>query len=95
MAKEISDVSAGGYAPRRGSVSVPKYDGFHVRENQWGYNPVSLNIPIAEESKFHGLLDKASARFDHMVAKVQAEQDDARVTAAITDLRRHATDLEA
>nr|DAW95048.1 MAG TPA: putative lysin [Caudoviricetes sp.] len=95
MAKEISDVSAGGYAPRRGSVNVPKYDGFHVRENQWRYNPVSLNIPIAEESKFHGLLDKASARFDHMVAKVQAEQDDARVTAAITDLRRHATDLEA
>lgn len=95
MAKEISDVAAGGYAPRRGAVNVPKYEGFHVRENQWGYNPVSLNIPQAKDSGFLGALDRASARFDHMVAKVQAEQDDARVTAAITDLRRHATDLEA
>lgn len=95
MAKEISDVAAGGYAPRRGTVNVPKYEGFHVRENQWGYNPVSLNIPQAKDSGFLGALDRASARFDHMVAKVQAEQDDARVTAAITDLRRHATDLEA
>gem|GEM_PF-4219795 len=95
MARDIQDTTAGGYAPRRGSASMPKYEGFNVRENQFGYNPTSLNIPKAPESGFMGALDRASFRIDRLADRIQAEQDDARVTEAITDLRRHATDLEA
>lgn len=95
MPKEIQDTAAGGYAPGRPSAPMPKYDGFHVRQNQFGYNPASLNIPRAQDSGFMGALDRASFRIDRMADRIQAEQDDARVTAAITDLRRHATDLEA
>lgn len=95
MPKEITDISAGGYAPRRGSANMPKYEGFNVRERQFGYNPTSLNIPRAPDSGFMGALDRASFRIDRLADRIQAEQDDARVTEAITDLRRHATDLEA
>lgn len=94
MPKEITDVSAGGYAPRRGSANMPKYEGFNVRERQFGYNPTSLNIPRAPDSGVLSVLDRASMRIDRITEKIQAEQDDARVTEAITDLRRHATDLE-
>lgn len=95
MAREIRDTSAGGYAPQTPSAKAPKYEGFNVRENQWGYNPMSLNIPRAPDSGFMGAMGRASARLDNIAEKIQAEQDDARVTEAITDLRRHATDLEA
>ena len=95
MPKEITDISTGGYAPRRGSANMPKYEGFNVRERQFGYNPTSLNIPRAPDSGFMGALDRASFRIDRLADRIQAEQDDARVTEAITDLRRHATDLEA
>ena len=85
MPKEITDVSAGGYAPRRGSANMPKYEGFNVRERQFGYNPTSLNIPRAPDSGFMGALDRASFRIDRLADRIQAEQDDARVTEAITD----------
>ena len=95
MAREIQDTPAGGYAPRREAARVPKYEGFQVQARQMGYNPTSLNIARAPDVGFNAALDRASVRFDRMAEKVQAEQDDARVTEAITDLRRHATDLEA
>lgn len=95
MAKELRDTGAGGYTSKPHSAPMPEYNGFNVRENQFQYQPTSLNIPQAKDSGVLAIIGGASSRLDHIAAKFQAEQDDARVTAAITDLRRHATDLEA
>lgn len=95
MARQLEDTAAGGYTSKPHAASMPKYEGFNVRENQFAYNPASLNIPRAPDSGAMAAFDRASVRLDRIAEKVQAEQDDARVTEAITDLRRHATDLEA
>ena len=75
-------------------AQVPNYGGHQVMLSIFGYKPVSTDIPQVPELGIQKALAGASNKFDELYSKFLAEQDDARVTEAITDLRRKAIDME-
>lgn len=75
-------------------AQVPNYGGHQVMPSIFGYKPVSTDIPQVPELGIQKALAGASNKFDELYLKFLAEQDDARVTEAITDLRRKAIDME-
>lgn len=75
-------------------AQVPNYGGHQVMPSIFGYKPVSTGIPKVPEMGIQKTLAGASNKFDELYSKFLAEQDDARVTEAITDLRRKAIDME-
>ncbi len=75
-------------------AQVPNYGGHQVMPSIFGYKPVSTDIPKVPEMGIQKTLAGASNKFDELYSKFLAEQDDARVTEAITDLRRKAIDME-
>lgn len=75
-------------------AQVPNYGGHQVMPSIFGYKPVSTDIPKVPEMNVQKSLASASDKLDAWYSKFLAEQDDARVTEAITDLRRKAIDME-
>lgn len=58
------------------------------------YRPFSTEIPRVPDSGIGDTVRRASATVDKVAERIQAEQDDARVTAALTALRRHAIETQ-
>ena len=73
-------------------AQVPNYGGQRVMPSILGYRPVSDNIPNVPKMEVN--LDKVGDNLDKFYTKFLEEQDEARVTAALTELRRKAVDLE-
>lgn len=69
-------------------AQVPTYGNFQASPGVVGYRPMSTSIPKAPEAKvdLSGLSDE--------FMKFQEEQDEARVTVDLTELRRHAVEVE-
>lgn len=76
-------------------AQVPNYGGPQVMPSILGYRPMSTEIPKVPEMDVQKPLAKASAKLDDWYSKFLAEQDDARVTEALTELRRKAIDMES
>lgn len=73
-------------------AQVPNYGGPRVMPSILGYRPMSDNIPNVPKMEVN--FDKVGDRLDKFYTKFLEEQDEARVTAALTELRRKAVDLE-
>ena len=58
------------------------------------YRPFSTEIPRVPDSGIGDTIRRASAAVDKVAERIQTEQDDARVTAALTALRRHAIETQ-
>lgn len=76
-------------------AQVSNYGGPQVMPSILGYRPMSTEIPKVPEMDVQKPLAKASAKLDDWYSKFLAEQDDARVTEALTELRRKAIDMES
>lgn len=74
---------------------IPSYGGPQVSPNIVGYQPFSTNIPRVPESPVPKAIARASRSVDALATKFAEDQDNARVTAALTALRRHAVDVES
>ena len=73
-------------------AQVPNYGGPRVMPSILGYRPMSDNIPNVPKMEVN--FDKVGERLDKVYTKFLEEQDEARVTAALTELRRKAVDME-
>lgn len=76
-------------------AQVPETPGMQVMPTIMGYRPMSDSIPKVPAMGIEQGLEKASNRIDRIFTKYLDEQDDARVTEALTSLQRKATDLQA
>lgn len=74
---------------------IPSYGGPKVSPNIVGYQPFSTNIPRVPDSPVPKAMARASRGVDALATKFAEDQDNARVTAALTALRRHAVDVES
>lgn len=76
-------------------MQVPSYGNFQVSPQPHGVGEWSTEIPRAPDTGLRASIDKASQKLDAFTERLIAEQDQARVTEALTDLRRKAVDLQA
>ena len=76
-------------------ANVPSYGGPQVMPSIMGYRPMSAEIPNVPKMGIDAGLQKAGDRLDRIYTKYLDEQDDARVTEALTSLRQRAIDLES
>ena len=78
-------------------ANIPNYGGFHVTEQPAGgaFQPWPMEIPKVPESGVGKALEKASAKMDAFTQKLIEDQDNARVTEAMTALRKKAIDLDS
>lgn len=73
---------------------VPRAEGFRVQSDERGaFRPMGFDVPRVPDTagRLNASFGKVSDTLDRMIAK----QDDARVTDALTKLRRHAIDVES
>lgn len=73
-------------------AKVPNYGGPQVTPSILGYRPMSDYVPSVPRAEID--VTKPAARLDKIYTKFLEEQDEARVTAALTELRRKAVDME-
>lgn len=78
-------------------AKVPEYGGFHTVERGGGaaFAPWSTDIPEVPKSDIGDVLGKAVTAAGTLFDKYLEEQDNARVTEALTDLRRKSVDMQA
>lgn len=72
---------------------IPTYGGPQVTPNVIPYRPFSTEIPRVPDSGVNNAVARVSARVDKAALRYMEEQDNARVTDALTALRRHAIDV--
>ena len=75
-------------------AQVPETPGMQVMPTIMGYRPMSDSIPKVPSMGIEQGLEKASNRIDRMFTKFLDEQDDARVTEAVAELQRRATQMQ-
>ena len=75
-------------------AQVPSYGGHQVMPTILGYKPVSEEIPKVQKADIEGAFSRTSDKLDKFYTKFLEEQDESRITAALTDLRRKAVDME-
>ena len=74
---------------------IPRPEGFRVQSNEGGsaFRPTGFDMPsIPDEA---GRIRAGVSRAQDSLDRLLAQQDDARVTDALTKLRRHAIDVES
>lgn len=73
---------------------IPRPEGFRVQSHEQGaFRPMGFDMPEVPDNaaRIHQGVGKAQEALDRLLA----QQDDARVTDALTKLRRHAIDVES
>ena len=74
-------------------ATVPTYGGFNVMPNEGAaFGATQMATPSLPNT--HQQLDRSFTRAGEHLERFIEKQDDARVTAALTELRRHAIDVE-
>lgn len=77
-------------------AQVPNYGGMQVTATAGGaaFSPFSTEVPQAPDMGFDKTLERVSTKADSLAEKFMQEQDEARITEAMTELRRKAIDQE-
>lgn len=75
-------------------ATIPSYGNFKVTPQARGEQPWSTDVPKVPGVDITAGLGKVGDTIDKAYTKYMDEQDDARVTDALTNLRRKAIDLE-
>lgn len=76
-------------------AQVPTYGAHQAMPTILGYRPMSDDIPNVPRADIEGSIGRVGDALDKHYTKFLEEQDEARVTAALTDLRRKAIDMES
>lgn len=74
---------------------IPTYGGPQVTPNVIPYRPFSTDVPKVPDSGVDKTIGRVAARIDKEAQRYMEEQDNARVTDALTALRRHAIDVQS
>lgn len=75
-------------------AQVPETPGMQVMPTIMGYRPMSDAVPTVPGMGVEAGLQKAGGKLDRMFTKFLDEQDEARVTEAVAELQRRATQMQ-